>query len=303
MNFGTWLLKTVLRGLGALPLKFHYFFGRLFGGMVEKMFHYRDNDLTINLSRAFPELGYAQIKELKRRFYRHFGELFAESLWFGGTRNGARVRREHIEEIVNPEELTRLAGLTSGGVMVMYAHSGNWELIGGILEYDYSGNPNPQTEQNVVVVYRKLSSPAWNEVMRSTRTAALSDPKHFPGYLESEQIARYIYEHRSERKFYYMITDQRPYFTVRDYVRVNFMGREVTTMSAAAALARKFGMPVTYLRTRQVRRGLYQLEYVPICDDPSTMTVGQIMQRYYELLEEEIRMQPWNYLWTHRRWA
>ena len=304
MNLGTWICKTVLRALGAMPLKVHYFFGDLFCGIIEKMFHYRNNDLTINLSRAFPEMQYGQIKKLKHQFYRHLSEVTFESLWFGGYRGGGkRIHRQHIQEIVNPEELSRLASISPGGVMVLYSHSGNWELIGGILQYDYSGKPNPQTEQNVCVVYRKLSSKFWNAIMKGNRTAALSDPENFPGYIESEQIVRYIYDHRSERKFYYMITDQRPYFTLRDYVRVNFMGQECNTMSAAAALARKFGMPVTYLRTRQVRRGLYQLEYVPVCDDPSSMTVEQIMQRYYDLLSEEIRQQPWNYLWTHRRWA
>ena len=303
MNFGTWILKGVLRGLGALPLKFHYFFGDLFGGMMEKMIHYRNNELTINLSRGFPELSYGDIKSLKKRFYRHFGEITMESLWFYGSHGGARIHRQHIEEIVNPEELTRLAGLTSGSVMVMYAHSGNWELIGGIVEYDYSGRPNPQNEQNVCVVYRKVSSKTWDSIMRASRTAALKDPKHFQGYIESEQFVRYVYDHSDEQKFYYVITDQRPYFKAPEYVRVRFMSQMCNTMSACAALARKFGMPVTFLSTRQVRRGLYRLEYIPICDDPSTMTVKQIMQRYYDLLEKEIRLQPWNYLWTHRRWA
>ena len=30
--------------------------------------------------------------------------------------------------------------------------------------------------------------------------------------------------------------------------------------------------------------------------------VQAIMEKYYTLLEEDINAQPWNYLWSHKRW-
>jgi KDO2-lipid IV(A) lauroyltransferase len=50
-------------------------------------------------------------------------------------------------------------------------------------------------------------------------------------------------------------------------------------------------------------RGHYVIRYRTICEDARTMSVEDIMKRYYELLEEDIRKQPENYLWSHRRWA
>jgi KDO2-lipid IV(A) lauroyltransferase len=85
-------------------------------------------------------------------------------------------------------------------------------------------------------------------------------------------------------------------------MKVRFMNQDCTTMKAAADLAIKTGMSVCFLSMQQERRGLYKLNYITICDDASTMSSQQIMDRYYELLQKDIEAQPWNYLWTHRRW-
>ena len=45
------------------------------------------------------------------------------------------------------------------------------------------------------------------------------------------------------------------------------------------------------------------MRYTPICEDASKMSVQDIMQQYYKLLEQDIREQPGNYLWTHQRFA
>ena len=73
-------------------------------------------------------------------------------------------------------------------------------------------------------------------------------------------------------------------------------------MTGGTALACKFGMSVSYLRWKSVERGRYSVELVPICKDASGETPEGLMRKYYDLLEKDIQDQPWNYLWSHRRW-
>jgi len=301
-KIGTWLLKGLLRLLGLLPLRVHYALGRFVAWLAEDVVHYRRDVVMHNLTKAFPDRNVWDLKPLRKAFYRHFGELVAEAVWFGGCRNPERLRRQHIVEVENPEEAARLFA-QAPSMVVMYSHCGNWELYGGIESYNYTDRPLPFTEQNFCVVYREMSSRAWDAVMRDNRFAPLKDRKHFGGYIESKDLIRYAFTHRGEKKVYNVNTDQRPYFPSPGNLDVDFLGQRVQTMTGAAALARKFGMSVAYLTMRREGRGHYVMRYVPICENASRMEVQDIMQQYYRLLEADIRQQPENYLWTHQRFA
>lgn len=301
-RLGVFLLKVPLRLLGLLPLRVHYALGRFVAWLAEDVVRYRRDVVMHNLTKAFPEKNVWDLKPIRKAFYQHFGELVAEAVWFGGCRNAKRLRRARLVEVENPEVAARLFE-AAPSMVVMYSHCGNWELYGGIESYNYTDKPLPFNEQNFCVVYRELSSRAWDEVMRDNRFAPLKDRKHFPGYIETKDLIRYAYSHRDEKKIYNVNTDQRPYFESPANMDVDFFGQRVQTMTGAAALARKLGMSVAYLSMRRERRGHYVMRYEPICEDASKLGVAEIMQQYYRLVEADIRQQPENYLWTHQRFA
>lgn len=295
---GVFLIKALLFPWAVLPLKLHYFNAGFIAWLAGSVLRYRRDDVMINIARAFPEKDYSEIKEICRKFYRHFADLLVETVWFGGCRNPERLRKSGIVEVLNADELNALAA-RHDGMMILYTHCGNWELLGGIENY---APVLPFNEKNFCVVYRRMHSKVWDEVMHDNRLAPVKDRKCFPGYLESREVVRHVFTHRGQKIYYNFNTDQRPYEPGSGDVLVKFLGRECQTMSAAAALAHKFAMPVCYLKMPVLDRGHYGLEYITICEDASQMSVQQIMDRYYELLDEEIAAQPYNYLWSHRRW-
>ena len=301
-KIGTWLIKGLLRLLGLLPLRVHYALGRFVSWLAEDVLHYRRDVVIHNLTKCFPEKNVWDLKPIRKGFYRHFGELIAETVWFGGCRNAERLHRERLVEVENPEVAARLFE-AAPSLVVMYSHCGNWELYGGIESYNYSDTPLPFNEQNFCVVYLRQSSEMWDEILRDNRFAPLKDREHFPGYIESRDLIRYAFSHRGEKKVYNINTDQRPYFSSTGNLEVDFLGQRVQTMTGAAAMARKLGFAVAYLTMRPDRRGHYLMRYTPICEDASQMSVQDIMQQYYTLLEKDIREQPENYLWTHQRFA
>ena len=299
---GEYLIRGLMAVFAALPLGVHYFNARILAWLAGSVFRYRRAVVEDNLRQSFPEKDEAAIKALTRDFYNHFADLVVEAIWFGGCRNPKRLRRSHIVEVANPEEMAHLTEVAPS-VSVMYSHTGNWELLGGIASYNYSDIDTGFTEQNFCVVYREMSSRMWDDILRDNRFAPLKDRRNFPGYIESRDIIRYAFSHRDEKKVYNVNTDQRPYFVSPGNLDVDFFGQRVQTMTGAAALARKFGMSVAYLSMRRERQGHYLLHYTPICEDASKMSVQDIMQTYYTLLEKDVREQPGNYLWTHQRFA
>lgn len=292
------IIRFFMRLFAALPLGVHYANAHFVGWIARVVVRYRYAVVKTNIDNAFPELSEKERKGIVKAFYLHFGQIVCETIWFGGSK-GKRLRRSHIVSIKNPEEIERLYN-AAPGTIVFCSHLGNWELYGGIPFYNYTDKPMPVDFDNAGVVYRKLKNATWDEIFKENRKFCHPEFEHL---VESSNIIRHILTHMDKKMFYFMNTDQWPYFSAPSYIMVDFMGQRTRTMSGGATVANKYSLAVTYLSmTRREGKKKYEMEFKTICDNASTMTVQQIMDRYYELLESDIRKDPGNYLWSHKRW-
>lgn len=250
----------------------------------------------INLSRSFPDKKYDELERIRKQFYRHFGNILTEAVWFGGCRNPKRLIKAGIVRITNPEYIN--ACYEQGrSVVVLKSHTGNWELYGG---YQFYGELLFDSS-SIVEVYKRLSSPAFNRFFNYNRKAPVKDRKTKDNVVESSDIMRYVIRHKDEFRLYNFITDQSPY--TPNKVKVNdFLHQTTYSMVGAVSLARKLKLPVLYMNMSEESIGHYNMTYTTICDDASAMEPADVLNRYYELLQESIEAQPWNYLWTHKRW-
>ena len=298
---GVGLMTGVMYLLGSLPLGFHRGCAKVLAWLLRRVFHYRENVVMVNLSRSFPEKSYEEIVQIKNRFYLHLASIFTETVWFGacrGERGRERLVKSHIVEFANTEELNKLYG-ESGQLMFMQAHTGNWELIGGLGNYSYSVPYDLQVNA-FAIAYLPLHSKFWDRVMAWNRQAAVAD-LDFEGYVTSEQVIRFAFDRR-DRKYTYMFdTDQYPYWEVGSMV-IPFLNQPTRVMTGATKLACKLDMSVGYLRYRYREDGGYTMSVVPLAAHASECKPEDLMKQYYKLLEEDIREQPWNYLWSHKRW-
>jgi len=302
LHTGTKVFLALFRPIQRLPLGFHYFWGRCFSWLCEKLVRYRRDDVMINLARSFPGKNYWELYAIAHQFYGHLGEIFAEAIWFGGNHHRpGRCHRQKIVESVNGEELFEAFKLNPN-VMLLDSHFGNWELTGAFFEsfYDKYENNVPIKEDNICPVYKRLSNRFWDEFFHANRTACQSDD--YDGYTESLQVMRFAVRHRNDVMLYIFPTDQFPYGNAARCDIPSFMNQPTKAMIGGASLAHKIGMPVFYQSVDRVERGRYVQTFKKICDDASKLEPAQVMERYYALLQEDIERNPSNYLWTHRRW-
>ena len=293
------ILPAVLRPFQLLPLRFHYGCGKVLALLCRSVVRYRTDVVTVNLSRSFPELRYGDIRSLTRSFYDRLGEIFAETFWLGGCRRNPRRFFRGIR--VETDGTDGLAGdFRKGSVMVLNSHFGNWELIGAYLQAACDTPGSGMTEADVAVVYRALHNAASEEFFRRNRTAVQTPA--FDGYVESRVVMRYVLTHKDERKLYVFPTDQSPYGTAIARHTVTFLHQPTRVMMGGATLAAKFGMPVWYMAADRLSRGRYQVRFRKICDPSDALPPETVMERFYAMLEEDIRRNPANYLWSHKRW-
>ena len=302
MNFGEKLMASLVRLLGRLPLGFHHACADVIAWFLEKVLHYREKVLVTNIARSFPEMKYDEIKKTAKQFYLHFADIYTEAVWIAachGEKGLKRIHDSHIVELTNVEEINRFYEKVPS-VMLLSSHTGNWELFGGFQEYNYSEEPLLIKKEELTVVYKELHSKLWDRVIEEMRLAPLEE-SGFCGYLETGNILRYAVQHRNQKLLYYFITDQHPYGNAARF-DLEFMHQKTKAMFGGTSLACKFGFGVMYLRWEIVERGKYRMTFVPICEDASKMTPEEVMREFYRLLEEDLNKQPWDYLWTHKRW-
>lgn len=283
-----------------LPLKFHYFMGDMFSWVAERLLKYRSDVVWINLSRSFPGMKYRDLKKVYKDFYRHLGEIVAETIWFGGS-SYSRLKDKGIVEVTNPADINELFH-TTPSMTILSTHCGNWELLGGLLGYRTSdGGRIAIGEEQITVVYKKMSSDVSDEVFKRNRIAPL-EVVGTECEVESSNILRYAIRHKDERRLYIYPTDQAPYKNAGKHPIGEFMHQETNAMLGSAGLACRFSHSVMYMKMKRVERGHYEMTFIPICRDASEMTPEDIMRKYYDLLQEELNETPHSWLWSHKRW-
>ena len=301
MSAGVKITEMLMRLLALQPLKMHYFWGRCLSWFVSGPMHYRRDVVMINLARSFPEKKYSELLKIADDFYKHFGDLFAETFWFAGSHDTKRLRDSHICEMEHADVLNRLYN-DCPGVIVLNSHLGNWELTGGILNYVYAPDKVDFGEKNTTVGYKELSNSFWDKVFGDNRCAPIAKENKETCYVESRKILRFVIAHRNEKWLYIFPTDQCPYKYASAHTVDNFMHQPTLTMTGGAALAHKFGFAVVYMAFKKKEGFGYKMSFREICTDASKFTPEDIMNKFYSYLEEDINAQPENYLWTHKRW-
>ncbi|MBQ8483971.1 MAG: lysophospholipid acyltransferase family protein [Bacteroidales bacterium] len=298
------LRVKIVRGfmvlLAKFPLKFHYFMGDILSWIVKKLLRYRADVVMVNIARSFPEKKYRELKRVYKDFYRHFGELVAEGIWFGGS-SYARLRKQKIVTLVNPEVLTDMYQ-KAPSVTVLSTHCGNWELLGGLPGYESEdGRMLGIGEKAFTVVYKPMSSKVADRVFALNRIAPL-EVVGLECEVESRNILRFSLKHKDEKRIYIYPADQAPYYKSGPHPIGEFMSQPTMAMTGSMGVACKLSHAVVYMKMKRVRRGHYEMAFIPICEDASVHTPESLIRRYYDLLEEEIRETPANWLWSHKRW-
>ena len=297
-------LAKILRGLtsvcGRLPLGYHYFWGDVMSWILRCVVRYRTDLVWMNISRAFPEKKYWELKPIYKSFYRHLGEIFAEAIWFGGS-DYKRLCKSGIVKVKNPELLAQLYN-DSPSVTVMCSHCGNWELLGGIYGFlTADGVQMPFDDSVFSFVYKRLTSEVSDRFFASNRVHALENGTEY-SCVESNNILRYSIKNRDKKKIYGYPADQNPYWGMGCHDMGMFMNQKTYAMTGSVGVACKLSHSVVYLKMKHVSRGRYEWEFITICEDASKHTPDELMQKYYALLQDEINETPHNWLWSHNRW-
>ncbi len=302
MNLVWWLIYLV----SLLPLRLYYLFSDIAAWLLCNIFSYRKSVIYTNMARSFPELSYSEIKKEAKEYYRYMCDIMVESLWQISASAKQQCKMVDVEGV---EILNEMVAKHEKVVLLM-GHRGNWEMMGVFLGDPQYRSPDSFAHHPITVTYKVARGKLSNFLFEKIR---MNEYKKFDnaGYIVgSKQFLRHVLKGTGKHT-YIFIADQYPRL---GGTPVKFLNQNTFFFDGAESIAAKLGMPVVYMDMVRVRRGRYKMTFTLITENAKMGPDGQpgaahggyvhgaVTLKYAQLLEENIRANKYNWLWSHKRW-
>lgn len=245
---------------------------------------YRRQVVMDNLRNAFPEKDEKELRKITWKTYQNFCDTLLGAL---------RIRFTPVKRGIHSFECISLDVLADlyrkdKDIIAYAGHYGSWEYLAYLPLF---------TSHQLMAAYQPSSNKAMDRIMLGVRercgvkAAALRD------------IFKVLYEYREKgiRTCTLLISDQAPSRSAtKDWVI--FLNQPTPVLIGPEKIAQRLNSAVVYVRVKVPKRFKCIYEYIVITEDAAKEKPMEVTQRFYELLEEDIRATPHLWMWTHKRW-
>lgn len=269
--------------LALLPFGVLYLLSNITARILHDVVRYRRAVVEENLRLSFPEKTAAELDQITRRFYRAFCDNWLETIRLMSMRKAAFRKR-----VSGNFELFENLAASGKPVCMATAHFFNWEFLNAAL---CLFQPIP-----VICVYMPIRNGNTNRLFQHIRG-------RFGAHLmPSTQLARAIIPWRKKQYIIGLVSDQSPGNPASAYW-MQFLNRPTCFVSGPERNAQVLGQHLVYCRITRPTRGHYHFEF-ELLNISSEMaeTPGAVTRLLARKTEQDIRENPDNYLWSHRRW-
>jgi KDO2-lipid IV(A) lauroyltransferase len=276
------VLYALLYLFSLIPLRVMYMISDLLSALVYHLIGYRKKVVQDNLAIAFPEKSVQERRIIAKRFYRNFTDTILESIKLISSGQDLIDRMF----VADPEVFQVFEG-TNKNIQIHAMHNFNWEIVNlGV---------SKQMKLPFLAVYQPIINPFFEALFRKIRT------RNGTVLLPANDFKHNFIPHQNQQYVLALVADQNPGNPARAWW-VNFFGKQAPFVTGPEKAARQRDTVVVFGHFFRLRRGVYTFTTKKITDDPAAMAPGELTIRYLDYLEEKIREQPDNYLWSHRRW-
>ena len=281
MNLGPRLLLGTLWLLQGLPLALQAALGRSLGLLLWALAPGRRRVARRNLELCLPEMPKRQRAALVREHFQWLGRSLLERglLWYAPP--------ERLRRLIHVEGDVGLAERSERPVMWLVPH---------FMALDVAGSATQLFQTRPVSsIYQVQSNPVFDAAIRQGRTR-FGQGAIFPRSDTALPLVRAIRRGNA----FFNLPDMD--FGARDAAFVPFFGVPAATLLAPSKLARSLRMVVQPVLAEMLPGGQgYRVRFLPPWTDwPSDDPEADAL-RMNQWIESEIRRNPAQYLWVHKR--
>jgi KDO2-lipid IV(A) lauroyltransferase len=279
----TRLLLVILTAISRLSWKKLYKLSDIFRFLIFDLGHYRRNVILTNLRNSFPTYNSNTIESIARDYYRNFTDIVFETIKLRSISRSDLLNRFDLET-----SILDYYSKKQQSVVVLAGHLGNWEMLNLFASAKLS--------YQIVVVYHELANDIFEDWFKKVRTRFGTEMVPM-----QEAMSRALAP--AERPFLFvLINDQSPVPQKAYWTR--FLNQDTGIFRGGELIAKRLNAPVLYMGILRddFKRGFYKAYFKLITENPKQEPANHILQSQIEYLEEDIKRQPDNWLWSHRRW-
>jgi Kdo2-lipid IVA lauroyltransferase/acyltransferase len=268
--------------LSLLPMSILYFLSDFIYFIIYYVAGYRKKVVLQNLSIAFPEKTEKEKIKIAKKFYHNLTDTFLETIKLISASHDFIRKRfvanfEVLDEIFDKGKRCQ----------VHLGHTFNWEM-GNV------GMPLGAKHQTIIV-YMPFENKTFNRIflyLRS-RTGTIM--------LAANDMRNAILPYRNTQYLLGLVADQNP-GKPENALWIQFFSKPAPFVKAPESGARRGNIPVVFCNLTRRKRGYYEGHFVLIEENPKDTAAGEITKKYVRFIEDAIRANPDNWLWSHRRW-
>jgi Kdo2-lipid IVA lauroyltransferase/acyltransferase len=276
-----YIIYTLLYLLSLLPFFILYGLSSVIAFFLYHIVGYRKQVILYNLSIAFPEKTLQQRKQIAKKFYQYFTDAFIESLKFISI-----SKKELIRRSTGSFDLVNQLIDKGYSVNLMAGHQFNWEYA------------NLLFAQNLKIPFVGVYMPIKNKVLdkiffnfRKRYGTILISAPDFKNKMHDVFKRQYLLA---------LAADQNPGVATSGYW-LNFFGRPTPFVTGPEKGALRNNVSVVFISMEKVKRGYYHFDVKLLAEQSKDLPEGELTRRYRDSLEQTIKQDPANYLWSHRR--
>ena len=234
-----------------------------------------------NLQIAIPHIDIKKINQITKLMWNNYGRVFAEYMFikdFRINKLGSNIQVEGKEILDNLKMKNESAVFISG-------HFANFELMAMFLE---------KNGLNLCAVYRPLNNIFINQIMEKIRKKYICKNQVKKGIGGMKNLINLIKQDFSVA----LMIDQR----VSEGIKSKFFNKDAYTTTVPGQLVKKFNMPIIPVHIERFDNVNFKIKIHKPIYYASETSVESITRNLNEILEDMIRINPEQWIWSHNRW-
>ena len=240
---------------------------------------FRSNKICYkNLIFAFPDLNEYERQKILKNMWLNYGKIFSEYLFINKLKTADNL-------IIRNQEMLEKIKKRKEPVIFISGHFNNFELMAMHLE---------RSGIDVAAIYRPLNNIFLNPIMEYIRKKYICKKQIKKGISGTKEILK---EYKNGTSIALMI-DQR----VSEGIKSNFFGHEAFTTTIPAQFVKKFNTKIVPVYIERSADNKFHLEIFEEITFSKNETLDDITANLNKVLENMIKKNADQWIWTHNRW-